>query len=192
MVCSRISSEFHPDLSTRAQGVTQALSRESRDSQSGAMVSWSETEAKIALPLWTGRIPQCSQRIRKLFDTGFLHQILRFACLLKVAPDNQPVHVRVDVRQIVWCGTTANENRQGRMLADNGNIFRARRSTGIIARHNDSVSEPRSVKSRASVASPRSANGVACLTPASAKISTRERRAVRSRRVAWLVPSMIP
>ena len=87
-------------------------------------------------------MPQRSQRIRKLFDTGFLHQVLRLAFLLEVASDNQPVHLRVDVRQIVRCRATANENRQGRMLADNGNIFRARRSTGIVTRYNDGVDEP--------------------------------------------------
>src|SRR5262245_31822651 len=87
-------------------------------------------------------MPQRSQRISKPFDTSLLHQVLRFACLLEIAPDNQPVHLRIDMWQIVWCGTTANENWQGRMLADNGNIFRARRSAGIIARYNDGVGEP--------------------------------------------------
>ena len=87
-------------------------------------------------------MPQRSQRISKLFDAGFLHQVFRLAFLLEVAPDDQPVHLRVDVRQIVRCRATADENRQGRMLADNGNIFRARRSAGIIARYNDGVGEP--------------------------------------------------
>src|SRR5712691_3126045 len=64
----------------------------------------------VASLLWRGCMPQRSQHISKLFDTGFLHQVLRFACLLKVAPDNQPVHVRVDLRQIVRCRATANKN----------------------------------------------------------------------------------
>src|SRR5262249_17506264 len=96
----------------------------------------------FASSLRTGGMSQRSQRIGKLFDTGLLHQVLRFACLLEVAPDNQPVHFLVDVRQVVWCWAAANENRQGRMLADNGNIFRACRSAGIIARYNDGVGEP--------------------------------------------------
>lgn len=66
---------------------------------------------QFASPLWTGRMSQRSQRLREFFDTGFLHQVLGIAFLFEVASDNQPVHLGVDLRQIVRCGAAANENR---------------------------------------------------------------------------------